>query len=112
MARQTRAQQFRESATEEDWKIAVEDHNMLSSQEYKDKYGFTWSAIVYDAVEKGLYTKQRSGGQIIAENHMAKKPEMFVVKDMPVNVKKVNRSVQLERDIYDRLKKLEQEKGQ
>ena len=43
---------------------------------------------------------------------MAKKPEMFVVKDMPVNVKKVNRSVQLDRDIYDRLKKLEQEKGQ
>lgn len=76
------------------------------------RYGFTWSAIVDDAVEKGLYTKQRSGGQIIAENHMAKKPEMFVVKDMPVNVKKVNRSVQLDRDIYDRLKKLEQEKGQ
>ena len=43
---------------------------------------------------------------------MAKKPEMFVVKDLPVNVKKVNRSVQLDQGIYDRLKKLEQEKGQ
>lgn len=50
MARQTRAQQFRESATEEDWKAAVEDHKLLSSQEYKDKYGFTWSAIVDDAL--------------------------------------------------------------
>ncbi len=52
MARNTVTQQFRDTATEEQWKELVADHDTLSDEEFKNKYGFSWSSIRNDAADK------------------------------------------------------------
>ncbi len=101
----TAAQRFRDSATEENWKEAVKDHDTLSPIEFKEKYGCTWSAIQKDAIDRGYYEAKRKYTK-------TSRGSKFTIPDQTGNVKKIARSVQLDEDIYARLKKVESDKGQ
>lgn len=46
--KQTRAQKFRESATDEHWKEMVADHEKLSDVDFKTKHGFTCLTLKTD----------------------------------------------------------------
>lgn len=102
----TAAQRFRDSATEENWKEAVKDHDTLSPIEFKEKYGCTWSAIQNDAAELGYYQKKR------VRIKSSSRVQAFIIPDQAGDVKKIARSVQLDEAVYERLKQLEREKGQ
>lgn len=102
----TCAQRFRDSATEEEWKEAVKDHDTLSPIDFKDKYGCTWSAIQNDAAELGYYKKKH------VRINSSSRVQTFIIPDQAGDVKKIARSVQLDEAVYERLKKLERDKGQ
>lgn len=111
--RQTVAQKFREEATDEQWLELVDDHDNITGDEFKEKYGFTWSAVMNDAVEKGLYTKKKNSGE-----HTDTRPEQeifkneFRVRDIPKGIKKKQRSIELYDDISKRLNDFRNDKCQ
>lgn len=92
--RQTVAQIFRDTATDEQWKEMVSEHDLISSDEFKDKYGFTWSAVMKDAVDKGLYTKKKNVGGQTSKNEAgdSRCRRDFIVDDIPKGIKKKQRS--------------------
>ncbi len=106
MPKNTITQKFRETATDEKWKDLVDDHEKLSSEDFKKKYNFTWSAVVNDATEKGFYEKKSR----VSSDGL--KPLDFQVSDQSGDIKKISRSVQIYEDVYARLKELERIKGQ
>ena len=112
MARNTVTEQFRQSATEEQWKQLVSDHDTLTKEQFEEKYHFSWSSIMNDATEKGYYEKKRkySAPTLVQRNPDGSKA--FYVADRPADRKKISRSVQLDEDIYARLQALERDKGQ
>ena len=112
MARNTVTQQFRQSATEEQWKQLVADHDSLSKEEFENKYKFSWSSIMNDAAEKGYYEKKRTHHSPILTQRKADGSAVFFVSAQPADIKKVSRSVQLNEDIYNRLQSLEHDNGQ
>lgn len=112
MARNTVTQQFRDTATEEQWKELVADHDTLSDEEFKNKYGFSWSSIMNDAADKGYYEKKRKHHSPTLTQRNPDGSEVFFVSAQPADLKKVSRSVQLNEDIYDRLQSLEHDNGQ
>lgn len=103
--RQTVAQIFRDTATDEQWKEMVSEHDLLSNDEFKDKYGFTWSAVMKDAVDKGLYTKKKNVGGQASKNEAGDNRcrRDFIVDDIPKGIKKKQRSIELYEDIATRL---------
>jgi len=111
--RQTVAQKFREEATDEQWLELVDDHDNITGDEFKEKYGFTWSAVMNDAVEKGLYIKKKNSGE-----HTDTRPEQeifkseFRVRDIPKGIKKKQRSIELYDDISKRLNDFRNDKCQ
>lgn len=112
MARNTVTQKFRDTATDEQWKQLVTDHDTLSKEEFEDKYDFSWSSIMQDAVDKGYYEKKRNYSSSAPGETRTTGKLQFYVADTPADTKKIARSVQLNKDIYDRLQKLESDKGQ
>lgn len=57
----TKPQIFRDTANDEEWKKLVElalSTNPIGTK-VPDKYGFSWSAIRTDAVERGYYEPKR-----------------------------------------------------
>ena len=111
MARNTVTQQFRDTATEEQWKQLVADHDSLTKDQFEDKYKFSWSSIMNDAADKGYYEKKRKHYSPTLQKK-ADGSEMFFVSAQPADIKKVSRSVQLNEDIYTRLQSLEHDNGQ
>lgn len=109
--KQTAPQIFRSQATDEEWYRLVEDHEKLSPEEFKKKYGFTWSAVMNDAVERGLYTKRVRSNTFNKESGNCSS-EDFIVKDIPKGTKKKQRSIELYEDIEIRLTKLREDKCQ
>lgn len=112
MARQTTAQIFRDTATEEQWKQLVADANATTpiGKDIQDKYGFSWAAISDDAAEKGYYEKKRRASSSAVGTS---EPRIFIVDDIgPNKGKPKTRSVQLDPDVLERLKKLEDSKMQ
>ena len=111
--RQTVPQKFRDEATDEKWQEMVLDHDNLTPDEFKNKYGFTWSAVMNDAVERGLYTKKKSASNPTSNadgtNTIRKD---FMVDDIPKGIKKKQRSIELYDDIATRLNKLRDDKCQ
>lgn len=112
MARNTVAQQFRETATEEQWRQIVIDHDELSDSHFRDKYNFSWSAVMNDAVERGYYEKKKRYHSVIQSQKKADGTDVFFVTSQSAGVKKVARSVQLREDIYSRLQSLEYDNDQ
>ncbi len=110
MPRNTVTQQFRITATEEQWKQLVADHDSLSDEEFKNKYGFSWSSIMNDAADKGYYQKKRKYNSPMKK--ISNGAETFFVKAQPSDIKKISRSVQLNEDIYNRLQSIEHDNGQ
>ena len=111
--RQTVAQKFRDEATQEQWLEMVEDHDILSADEFKDKYKFTWSAVMNDAVAKGLYAKKKTSREHTdtPSPRIITKKE-FIVNDIPKGTKKRQRSIELYDDISVRLNCLRDDKCQ
>ena len=112
MARNTVTEQFRQSATEDQWRELVSDHDTLSKEQFEEKYHFSWSSIMNDAAEKGYYEKKRQRHSSALPQRNPDGSETFYVADRPADRKKVSRSVQLDEDIYTRLQALERDKGQ
>ena len=112
MARNTTTQQFRDNATNEQWIEMVADHEVLSSEEFRDKYFFSWSSILNDAVSRGYYEKKRRYHAPATYQKKADGTETFFVNSQSAGIKKVVRSVQLNEDIYSRLQSLEYDNGQ
>lgn len=111
--RQTIAQTFRNTATEETWKEVAEDHKVLSKEQFREKYKFTWEAVVNDVAARGLYVKQsRNRRSDTVANTINDGLPIFLVKDVREDIKKISRSVQIDEPIYERLKALEHDKGQ
>jgi len=111
MARNTIVQKFRDTADEEKWKQMVADHNVLSSDDFKEKYGFSWSSIMSDAADRGYYERKRNYSPTPSQKKVTGAP-VFFVADGPANREKVSRSIQLYDDIYKRLKALQDAKSQ
>ena len=110
MPRNTVTEQFRQSATEDQWRRLVSDHDMLSKEQFVEKYHFSWSSIMNDAADKGYYEKKRQRHSSSLPLRNQNGSEAFYVADRPADRKKVFRSVQLDEDIYARLQALEREK--
>lgn len=111
MARNTIVQQFRDGATEEQWKELVSDHSDLPKEAFEEKYNFSWNAIMNDAAEKGFYEKRKKTTTTIPIK-MASNKKIFIVDDIPANTQTISRSVQINEDILLRLQKLENDKTQ
>ena len=112
MPKNTKVQQFRNDATEENWKDLVADAvaTVPIGKDIQQKYGFSWSAIMNDAAERGYYEMRRKAS---AEYARSEDAHVFIVDDLPEEAEEViSRSVQLDKNIYDRLKSLETAKRQ
>lgn len=112
MPRNTVTQQFRDTATDEQWKQLVADHGSLTKEEFEKKYKFSWSGIMNDAADKGYYEKKRRYSSPTPLQKKADGTDIFIVASQPADIKKVSRSVQLNEDIYNRLQSLEHDNGQ
>lgn len=112
--RKTKAQLFRDSATEEQWLEAVKDHDLLSDRDYKEKHGFSWSSILAAAAEKGYYQRKREYGPhtVSTCDSISHTTAYFTIPDQTEELEKVARSLQLDKGIYERLKRLESDKRQ
>lgn len=113
MRRHTVTQQFRDSATDEDWRQIVADHDELSKEEFHEKYHFSWNSIMDDAVGKGYYERKRKASPAPDPTTLSpENPAHFFVSPVPAGQKKIARSVQLYDSIYTRLQTLENENSQ
>lgn len=112
MARNTVVQRFRETATEEQWKELVK--NSLATtpvgSDIPEKYGFSWSAIVNDAIARGYYEKRRNKATLASTDNTILKRKEFTVHDSIVEAEVISRSVQINKDLMERLHTLEQSK--
>ena len=112
MAKNTTAQQFRDTATDEQWKQLVADHEALSKEDFESKYHFSWSAVMNDAAKKGYYQKKRIHSSPTPLYKKEDGTDIFIVAAHPADIKKISRSVQLNEDIYVRLQAIENDNGQ
>lgn len=116
MARQTKTQIFIENATDEQWQQLAE--LIKSSPKRNDalpteEFPFSYSSISPELEKRGLIERRKRTN--LASALPPKNPDgsqPFYVADTPADVKKINRSVQLNEDIYARLQRLESDKGQ
>lgn len=115
MAKNTKVQQFRDTAAEVTWKELVADATATIpiGKEITKKYAFSWSAIMNDAAERGYYKKRERSTSPSSEDDRSEDSHAFMVDNLPEKAEDViSRSVQLDKSIYDRLKVLETAKRQ
>lgn len=104
--KQTKVQIFRDTATDEQWKdmvaCAISDNPIGVS--LPETYGFSWSAIRNDAVERGYYEPKRR----LAPTSIPDTPvtPTFQIEDITDEPECISRSIQLYADISDRLNAL------
>lgn len=110
--KQTKAQIFRDTATDEQWKDmvahATSDNPIGAS--LPDTYGFSWSAIRNDAIEHGYYEPKRRPSP--TSNSDAPITPTFQIEDITDEPECISRSVQIYADIADRLNALCRSKQQ
>lgn len=98
--RKTKVQIFRDTANDDDWHKLIElalSTNPIGVK-LPDEYGFSWSAIRSDAVERGFYEpKRRPSPTVIPEI------PVFQIADITVEEECISRSVQLYSSISERL---------
>ena len=111
--RNTIPQQFRETATEEDWRQLIADHETLSDEDFYKKYRFSWAAVRADAIKRGYYERKRKASSSAPSTTLSpEEPTSFFVSPIQAGQKKIARSVQLTEEIYTRLQSLENENAQ
>ena len=103
MANNIKLNEFRVNATDEEMKQAVADNENLTKDEFKDRYGFTFSAIMNELVEKGFYEKKRI---VIKKDETG--AEAFVLNPEIANGIK-RKTITISEDVDNRLKKLEED---
>lgn len=99
----TKPQIFRDTANDEEWKKLVElalSTNPIGAR-VPDEYGFSWSAIRADAVERGYYEPKRR----LAPTSIPDTP-IFQIEDITDEPECISRSIQLYADISNRLNAL------
>jgi hypothetical protein len=112
MSKQTKPEIFRQTATEDDWKKLVEQAEATRpiGKDIQKLYGFSWNSIMKDAADRGHYEMRRKTS---SEDARSEDAHTFIVDDLPEAAEDViSRSVQLDKNIYDRLKVLETAKRQ
>ena len=102
----TKPQIFRDTANDEEWKKLVElalSTNPIGTK-VPDEYGFSWSAIRSDAVERGYYEPKRR----LAPTSIPDTPvtPTFQIEDITDEPECISRSIQLYADISNRLNAL------
>lgn len=110
MARNTKVQQFRDTATETEWKKLVEQAEATRpiGKDIHKLYEFSWNSIMKDAAERGYYEMRRKA----SSEARLEISHTFMVDDLSEKTDIISRSVQLDKSIYDRLKTLEATKRQ
>jgi len=113
MAKNTKVQQFRDNATEEQWKELVNDKDILNKDEFKDKYGFAWNSILQDAAKRGYYEMKRHFSSSVNESSDIRSESRagsndLVIKDFPRGAKYVTRSFLIREDLAEKLQNLEE----
>lgn len=118
MARQTKVQIFRETATDEQWqrlvdfaKEPLEQGRPIGSNLPSDEFPFSWGAIKDDCAERNLIEKSKKRGKSGADDSDTVK--VFVVHDITSAPKEsVTRSIEIKKDVDARLRALENSKRQ
>lgn len=104
--KRTKVQIFRDTATDEQWKdmvaCAISDNPIGAS--LQDTYGFSWSAIRADAVERGYYEPKRRPSP--TSNSDTAITPTFQTEDITDEPECISRSIQIYTDISDRLNAL------
>ena len=110
--KQTEVQKFRDTATEDNWKKLVDDAEKTTpvGDDIKKIYGFAWSSIRQDAIDKGYYKPRRKSKTIDDSNNSKK--QTFVIDDLDENIKIISKSVQFYDSVLERLQNLENSKKQ
>lgn len=111
--KQTKAQIFRDTATDEQWKDmvahATSDNPIGAS--LPDTYGFSWSTIRNDAIERGYYESKRRPSSTASDPVQDTIP-VFRIDDITEDPECISRSIQIYTDISDRLNALCKSKQQ
>ena len=105
--KQTKVQIFRNTANDEQWKeivaCAISDNPIGAS--LPDTYGFSWSAIRNDAIERGYYQPKRRPSSTTS-NPVQDTIPVFRIDDITEDPECISRSIQIYTDISDRLNAL------
>lgn len=104
--KQTKVQIFRDTATDDQWTDmvarATSDNPIGAS--LQDTYGFSWSAIRADAVERGYYKPKRRPSP--TSNSDTPITPTFQIEDITDEPECISRSIQIYSEIADRLNAL------
>lgn len=105
--KQTKVQIFRNTANDEDWKKLIEVALSTTpiGTNVMDKYGFSWSSIRNDAIERGYYEPKRRPSSTASEPVQDAIP-VFRIDDITDEPECISRSIQIYTDISDRLNAL------
>lgn len=111
---------FRKNASPEEWEELASylktARNRQKALPKEGKWDFSYSAIAPNLEKRGLLARKRKQTTTVTAPELAKptvtEPPVFTVKDIPDGIEKISRSVQIRKDIYERLKTLESIKKQ
>ena len=110
MGRNKKLETFRITATPDQWRGLVRDHDELSGEDFHEKYGFSWSSIYKNAVEGGYYVlvrvKRPKDPDSVTEKAEIKFPP-FVIASEDIPEEFIARSVRIGEGIAARLTALE-----
>lgn len=116
MAKQTEVQKFRDTATEQDWKDLADLVNDASSRTKAlptERFPFSYNAVAPDLEERGLITRtKRDSSEKSVDLTTPDGNKMFLITNFKADTTKISRSVQINEDILERLKNLENDNGQ
>lgn len=110
MGRNKKLEIFRSSATPDQWRGLVQDHDDLASEKFYKKYGFSWSGIYPDAVSRGYYVpvrtkRSKDSDSVNEKTEKADHPFAIASEDIPET--HIARSVRIGEGIAARLAELE-----
>lgn len=110
MGRNKKLETFRITATPDQWRGLVRDHDELSGEDFHEKYGFSWSSIYKNAVEGGYYVlvrvkRPKDSDSVNEKTEKADHPFAIASEDIPETY--IARSVRIGEGIAARLAELE-----
>ena len=110
MGRNKKLETFRITATPDQWRGLVDDHEKLTITDFHEKYGFSWSGIYPDAVSRGYYVPVRTkrSKDSVSDIEITEKtfpPFVIASEDIPEEF--IARSVRIGEGIAARLAELE-----
>ena len=110
MGRNKKLETFRITATPDQWRGLVQDHDDLAPEDFHTKYGFSWSSIYKNAVEGGYYVlvrvKRPKDPDSVTEKAEKKVPPFMIASD-DIPEEFIARSIRIGANIAARLAELE-----